>query len=143
MNARREQVGLALVADHRHHRGVEDDGLSAQRVDHDLLPLGRALPDVSMDKPADLPGLHNIVAYLPTLMSGAVREGTEGFRSLARLGFESVACAMPTARSAATLGTACVTAGPATPETMVARREVSGTSKDYAGLYRSVNLAAC
>ncbi len=41
-----------------------------------------ALPKVSDNTPVDAPGLHNVVAFAPELLSGSVPEGDAGFDSL-------------------------------------------------------------
>ncbi len=47
-------------------------------------------PSVEDDKPSDLPGLHNVVAYTPDTFSGAVPEGEDGFASLKAMGVKTV-----------------------------------------------------
>ena len=62
-----------------------------------------ALPTVAEPKPANLPGLHNIVAYADGLWTGAVPEGDEGFATLESLGIRvvvSVDGAVPDVESA-------------------------------------------
>jgi protein tyrosine phosphatase (PTP) superfamily phosphohydrolase (DUF442 family) len=49
-----------------------------------------AAPKLSASKPLDYPGLHNVVAYAPDVLSGSVPEGEEGFASLAKLGIKTV-----------------------------------------------------
>lgn len=49
-----------------------------------------AAPKLSDSKPLDYPGLHNVVAYAPDVLSGSVPEGEEGFASLAKLGIKTV-----------------------------------------------------
>ncbi|MFT3787287.1 MAG: hypothetical protein QM770_14140 [Tepidisphaeraceae bacterium] len=41
-------------------------------------------------QPTTMPGLHQLVAYGPTLLCGAVPEGDEGFASLAALGVKTI-----------------------------------------------------
>ncbi len=48
------------------------------------------LPTMSEARPADLPGLHNVVRYADGLMSGAQPEGDEGFETLASLGVKTI-----------------------------------------------------
>ena len=48
-----------------------------------------ALPGPSADKPVDLPGLHNVVAFAPDTWSGSVPEG-EGLATLAAAGVKTV-----------------------------------------------------
>jgi protein tyrosine phosphatase (PTP) superfamily phosphohydrolase (DUF442 family) len=47
-------------------------------------------PSVQADHPADLPGLHNVVAYTADTFSGAVPEGEEGFATLKGMGIKTV-----------------------------------------------------
>ena len=47
-------------------------------------------PSVEDDKPTDLPGLHNVVAYTPDTFSGAVPEGEQGFATLKAMGIKTV-----------------------------------------------------
>ena len=49
-----------------------------------------AMPSLTEPKPANLPGLHNIVAYADGLWTGAVPEGDEGFATLEALGIHTV-----------------------------------------------------
>ncbi|MEQ1631461.1 MAG: cytochrome c [Planctomycetota bacterium] len=49
-----------------------------------------SLPTLSAEKPKDLNGLHNIVAYADRVFSGAVPEGEEGFATLQALGVRTV-----------------------------------------------------
>ena len=49
-----------------------------------------AMPGLSEPKPANLPGLHNIVAYADGVWTGAVPEGDEGFATLEALGIRTV-----------------------------------------------------
>ena len=49
-----------------------------------------AVPQVADEKPIDLPGLHNIVAFHEGFYSGSVPEGETGFESLAKLGVRTV-----------------------------------------------------
>lgn len=151
------------------------------------------LPGLAATKAVDLPGLHNVVAYTPGVVGGAVPEGSAGLRTLAMLGVRTVIsvdgatpevaqaralgiryvhlpigydevpaerarelaralqvlpgpvyvhCHHGKHRSAAAAGTACVLAGLATPEEMLARMQVSGTSPEYAGLFASVRQAS-
>jgi uncharacterized membrane protein/protein tyrosine phosphatase (PTP) superfamily phosphohydrolase (DUF442 family) len=54
----------------------------------DRVRLDGPAPDAA--KPADLPGLHNVVTYVDGLYSGAVPEGDDGFETLARLGVRTI-----------------------------------------------------
>jgi protein tyrosine phosphatase (PTP) superfamily phosphohydrolase (DUF442 family) len=45
---------------------------------------------VSAAQPSEYPGLHNVVAYTPGLISGSVPEGAAGFASLAAMGVKTV-----------------------------------------------------
>lgn len=47
-------------------------------------------PTLDADKPVDLPGLHNLVAFGPTFYSGSVPEGDAGFDSLKALGIKTI-----------------------------------------------------
>ncbi len=47
-------------------------------------------PKVTDTKPAEYPGLHQVVAYTADIWSGALPEGEEGFESLARLGIKTI-----------------------------------------------------
>lgn len=47
-------------------------------------------PSVAATRPADYPGLHNVVAYAPDVYSGSVPEGAIGFATLKRLGIKTV-----------------------------------------------------
>lgn len=49
-----------------------------------------AVPDVAADRPADFPGLHQVVAYVPGIWSGAAPEGEAAFESLRRLGVRTI-----------------------------------------------------
>lgn len=49
-----------------------------------------ALPSVASDKPTELPGLHNVVAYTPTLLSGAQPDGPKAFETLANMGVRTI-----------------------------------------------------
>lgn len=49
-----------------------------------------ALPSPTADKPADMPGLHNVVAFAPGVLSGAVPEGEEAFKTLRALGIKTI-----------------------------------------------------
>ncbi|MCA8951721.1 MAG: cytochrome c [Planctomycetes bacterium] len=51
-------------------------------------PLAR--PPVEAGKPVNLPGLHNVVSYSPTVMSGSVPDGEQGLATLAALGVKTV-----------------------------------------------------
>lgn len=53
-----------------------------------LPPL--ALPSPTDAAPLDVPGLHNLVAFAPGVISGSVPEGDEGFRSLERMGIRTI-----------------------------------------------------
>ncbi len=158
---------------------------------------GRAtvqLPSPNASLPVDYPGLHNVVAYGPALLSGSAPEGDAGFSTLQAMGVRmvmSVDGAVPSAniaaargvryvhlpigydgavrgrtlelaravqlalaqaplapiyihchhgkhRSAAASGAVAVALGRLTPDQAVGRMRVSGTSKEYAGLFRWV-----
>lgn len=47
-------------------------------------------PALTDPKPTDLPGIHNIVAYVPSVYSGGVPEGDAGFDSLKKLGVKTI-----------------------------------------------------
>lgn len=47
-------------------------------------------PALSAEKPADYPGLHNVVAYAPNLYSGSVPEGDAGFDTLQGMGIRTI-----------------------------------------------------
>lgn len=47
-------------------------------------------PTATAEKPVDLPGLHNVVAYGTGIYSGSVPEGGEGFETLANMGIRTV-----------------------------------------------------
>lgn len=49
-----------------------------------------AIPKVSDNTPADAPGLHNVVAFAPELLSGSVPEGEAGFESLKSWGIRTI-----------------------------------------------------
>lgn len=49
-----------------------------------------AFPKLTDTRPHDYPGLHNVVAYAPDVLSGSVPEGEEGFASLQKLGIKTV-----------------------------------------------------
>jgi len=49
-----------------------------------------AIPTMADTKPLDVPGVHNIVAYAPGVLSGSVPEGQKGFDSLAAMGIRTV-----------------------------------------------------
>lgn len=49
-----------------------------------------ALPAAKAAAPVDHPGLRNVVAYTPELLSGSVPEGAEGFRSIRAMGVTTV-----------------------------------------------------
>ena len=67
-------------ADDRHARGAVAPAPIA------TIPL--PLPDA--EKPVDMPGLHNLVAFTPTLISGGLPEGDEAFATLAAMGIRTV-----------------------------------------------------
>lgn len=48
------------------------------------------MPTMAETRPADLPGLHNVVRYADGLMSGAQPEGEEAFETLAGLGVRTI-----------------------------------------------------
>jgi protein tyrosine phosphatase (PTP) superfamily phosphohydrolase (DUF442 family) len=48
------------------------------------------MPSVAATQPSDFPGLHNVVAYAPDILSGAVPEGDEGFNTLKALGIKTI-----------------------------------------------------
>lgn len=152
------------------------------------------LPTLADEKPRDLPGLHNVVAYHDGYYSGSVPEGDAGFDTLSRMGVKtiiSVDGAIPDVerarrrgmryihlpigyngfdeqrkrelaratrdatkdgpvyihchhgkhRSAGAAGTVAVALGWATPDQMVDRMKVSGTSPSYKGLYACTSTA--
>lgn len=47
-------------------------------------------PALEAEQPANLPGIHNMVAYAPGLYSGSVPEGDEGFATLEGLGIRTI-----------------------------------------------------
>lgn len=47
-------------------------------------------PPLDAKKPVDMPGVHNLVAYTPDLISGSVPEGNEGFESLKKMGIQTI-----------------------------------------------------
>jgi protein tyrosine phosphatase (PTP) superfamily phosphohydrolase (DUF442 family) len=47
-------------------------------------------PDPASGVPADLPGLHNVVAFAPGVYSGSVPEGDAGFDSLRSMGIRTI-----------------------------------------------------
>lgn len=47
-------------------------------------------PRLDADRPADYPGLHNVVAYAAGVYSGSVPEGAAGFETLQKLGVRTV-----------------------------------------------------
>ena len=49
-----------------------------------------ALPNVTDNSPVDAPGLHNVVAFAPELLSGSVPEGDAGFESLKSWGIRTI-----------------------------------------------------
>lgn len=57
-------------------------------------PAARAVtlppPAPTAEKPVDLPGIHNVVAYGTGIYSGSVPEGGEGFETLASMGIRTV-----------------------------------------------------
>lgn len=52
----------------------------------DAIPM----PTAADAKPVDYPGLHNVVAYAPGVLSGSVPEGEEGFATLKKMGIKTV-----------------------------------------------------
>ncbi|HTF88880.1 MAG TPA: hypothetical protein VK843_10760, partial [Planctomycetota bacterium] len=62
----------------------------AQERVEDLRVPTLPAPAADADKPADLPGLHNVVTYHDGLYSGSVPYGEEGFKSLAAMGVRTV-----------------------------------------------------
>jgi protein tyrosine phosphatase (PTP) superfamily phosphohydrolase (DUF442 family) len=53
-------------------------------------PATLPMPSATAEKPADLPGLHNVVAYGDRWLSGSVPEGEAGFATLAGMGIKTV-----------------------------------------------------
>ncbi len=53
-------------------------------------PVTLPPPVPTAEKPADFPGVHNVVAYGPGLYSGSVPEGDAGFESLANMGIRTI-----------------------------------------------------
>ena len=149
-------------------------------------------PSPTATQPAQLPGLHNVVAYAPDIVCGGVPEGAEGLHTLAAMGIKTIVsvdgatpdvavaeqlgmryvhlpisydtvpaerqkqlaqaisslpgpvymhCHHGKHRSAAALGSAVVLAGKLTPEQAQERMTVSGTAKEYKGLWQSVASA--
>lgn len=49
-----------------------------------------AAPDIAERKPAEFPGLQQVVAYVPGIWSGAAPEGQAAFESLRRLGVRTI-----------------------------------------------------
>ncbi|GMV25255.1 MAG: hypothetical protein AMXMBFR58_12860 [Phycisphaerae bacterium] len=47
-------------------------------------------PTMNDQKPVDMPGLHNVVAYHEGFYSGSVPEGREGFQTLAAMGVKTI-----------------------------------------------------
>ena len=47
-------------------------------------------PTLAADRPVDLPGIHNVVAYAEGIYSGGVPEGGEGFETLKSMGIKSI-----------------------------------------------------
>lgn len=47
-------------------------------------------PQLTDVKPAEFPGLHNVVAYADGFLSGSVPEGDAGYESLAKLGIQTI-----------------------------------------------------
>jgi len=47
-------------------------------------------PALNADKPADFPGVHNVVAYAPGLYSGSAPEGDAGFDTLQGMGIRTI-----------------------------------------------------
>lgn len=78
-------LGLVLVGCAAAGKQAE---LTAPPIAHSDQPL--VLPRIESKKAADLPGLHNVVAYADGLLSGAVPEGEAGFASLQALGIHTV-----------------------------------------------------
>lgn len=154
-------------------------------------PSRIAAPDPAATKPADFPGLHNVVAYAPGVVSGGAPEGREGLETLAAMGVRTIVsvdgatpdvetarqlgmryvhlpisydtvkperqtelaqalatfepdgpvylhCHHGKHRSAAALGSAAVLCGKLTPEQAQERMRVSGTAKEYTGLWKAV-----
>jgi len=48
------------------------------------------MPSMAETRPADLPGLHNVVRYADKLLTGAQPEGEESFETLAGLGVKTI-----------------------------------------------------
>lgn len=49
-----------------------------------------ALPTVTDQVPLDYPGLHNVVAYAPDVLSGSAPEGDAGFQTLQSMGIRTI-----------------------------------------------------
>ncbi len=47
-------------------------------------------PSLDADKPADFPGLHNVVAFGPGLLSGSAPDEDEGFETLQAMGVKTI-----------------------------------------------------
>lgn len=47
-------------------------------------------PSVQADKPVDLPGVHNVVAYTETLLSGGWPESSQGLKTLKAMGIKTI-----------------------------------------------------
>lgn len=65
--------------------GPESGSAPVQRV-----PVTLAPPALQAEKPVDLDGVHNVVAYTPEIVSGSVPEGEAGFRTLASMGVHTI-----------------------------------------------------
>ncbi|MBL9079179.1 MAG: cytochrome c [Planctomycetes bacterium] len=65
-------------------------GACQQTSGHAPQTASVAPPALDAAKPAALPGLHNVVAYAPGLISGGVPEGEEGLHTLAAMGIKTV-----------------------------------------------------
>ena len=64
-----------------------DANATAPAVQQRAVP---ALPTIDAAAPADAPGLHNVVAFAPDVLSGSVPEGDAGFDSLKAWGVSTI-----------------------------------------------------
>jgi protein tyrosine phosphatase (PTP) superfamily phosphohydrolase (DUF442 family) len=72
--------------------GASTQGAPKSETIVEILPAEDpiALPLTSAEKAADYPGLHNLVAYTPELISGGVPEGDEGLATLQAMGIRTI-----------------------------------------------------
>lgn len=156
---------------------------------HGKIDASIAAPAANADKALQLPGVHNVVTYVPGVVCGGVPEGEEGLHTLAAMGIKTIVsvdgatpdvagaeklgiryvhlpisydtvtparqkelaqaissvegpvymhCHHGKHRSAAALGSALVLAGKLTPAQAEERMKVSGTAKEYTGLWKAV-----